>query len=62
MGKTVRPLLLHKTPEEVQTFIRQQLSEREPFYLQAQHVLDVNLMDNYEKIKITVDQLEKMIK
>ena len=62
MGKTGRPLLLHKTPEEVQTFIRQQLSEREPFYLQAQHVLDVNLMDNYEKIKITVDQLEKMIK
>ncbi len=61
MGKSVRPLLLNKTPEEIQLFIQQQLSEREPFYLKAKHIMDVNLMDNYEKIKTTVDQLEKMI-
>ncbi len=61
MGKSVRPLLLNKTPEEIQLFIQQQLTEREPSYLKAKYILDVNLMDNYEKIKITVDQLEKMI-
>ena len=37
MGKTVRPLLLNKTPEEVQAFICEQLQQREPFYKQAQH-------------------------
>jgi shikimate kinase len=61
MGKTVRPLLLNKTPEEVQVFIKQQLAEREPFYLKAKYTLDVNLMNNYEKIKTTVDQLKKLI-
>lgn len=30
MGKTVRPLLLGKTPEEVRAFIGEQLREREP--------------------------------
>lgn len=61
MGKTVRPLLLNKTSEEVQVFIKQQLAEREPFYLKAKYTLDVNLMNNYEKIKTTVDQLKKLI-
>ena len=55
MGKTVRPLLLNKTPDEVEAFIRKQLAEREQFYLKAKHVLDVNLMDNYDKIKTSVD-------
>ena len=30
MGKTVRPLLLNKTPDEVKTFIEAQLKQREP--------------------------------
>ena len=32
MGKSVRPLLLNKTPEEIDVFIREQLKLREPFY------------------------------
>ena len=32
MGKSVRPLLLNKTPEEVKVFIQEQLQKREPFY------------------------------
>ena len=51
MGKTVRPLLLNKTQEEVQVFIKEQLQKRESFYKKAKHTLDVNLMDNYDKIK-----------
>lgn len=61
MGKTVRPLLLDKTPEEVKVFIREQLKLREPFYTKAKYTLDVSLMDNYEKIKITVDRLKDLL-
>lgn len=59
MGKTVRPLLLNKTPDEVKAFIQEQLKEREKYYNKAKHVIDVTLMDNREKIKITVDAIRK---
>lgn len=61
MGKSVRPLLLNKTPDEVQTFIQQQLQQRETFYNKAKHIIDVNLMDDYEKIKITVGKLKQIL-
>lgn len=61
MGKTVRPLLLNKTPDEVERFISDQLAAREPHYLRAHHTLDVSLMDNYEKIKISVAQARAML-
>lgn len=54
MGKSVRPLLLNKTPEEVKVFIREQLEERETYYSKAKHTLDVNLMDNFDKIHMSV--------
>ena len=57
----MRPLLLNKTPEEVQTFIHEQLGQREAYYVQARHTLDVTLMDNYDKIKITVDKLKETL-
>lgn len=57
MGKTVRPLLLNKTPDEVKTFIEAQFKQREPFYAKAKHIVDVSLMDNKEKIKTTVDAI-----
>ena len=62
MGKTVRPLLLDKTEDEVQTFISRQLVERETYYNKAKYTLDVNLMDNYEKIKISVQKLRELLK
>ena len=61
MGKTVRPLLLDKTPEEVKVYIQEQLQQREPSYSQAKHTLDVTLMDNYEKIKISVAKLKETL-
>lgn len=57
MGKSVRPLLLNKTPDEVKTFIEAQLKQRAPFYAKAKHIVDVSLMDNKEKIKTTVDAI-----
>ena len=59
MGKTVRPLLLNKTPDEVKSFIQSQLKEREAYYNKAKHVIDVTLMDNKEKIKNTVDAIRR---
>ena len=61
MGKTVRPLLLDKTPEEVQTFIEERLRAREPYYTRAKYTLDVSLMDNYEKIKFSVASLKQLL-
>ena len=61
MGKTERPLLKGKSPEELQNFIREQLEKREPFYTKAHHILDVSLMDNYEKIKITIEKLRELL-
>ena len=61
IGKTERPLLKGKTPEELILFIREQLEKREPFYTKARYTLDVTLMDNYEKIKITVAKLRELI-
>ena len=54
MGKSVRPLLLNKTPEEVKVFIREQLEKRDTYYSKAKHTLDVNLMDNFDKIHMSV--------
>lgn len=61
MGKTERPLLKGKSSEELITFIREQLDKREAFYSKAQYVLDVDLMDDCEKIKITVERLREML-
>ena len=59
MGRTVRPLILNKTGDELLSYIKETLKEREPFYTQARHIVDVSLMDNYEKIAITIDLLRK---
>lgn len=61
MGKTRRPLLEGKTPEQLLGFVTEQLAQREQYYMQARHVLDVNLLDNYEKIKVSVDRLRSML-
>ena len=61
MGKTERPLLKNKTPEQLISFIKEQLQIREPFYSKAKHVLDVSLMDNYEKIQISVTNILDLI-
>ncbi len=61
MGKTERPLLKGKSPDELIAFIREQLEKREPFYAKAHHVLDVSLMDTYEKINISVTKAKELL-
>ena len=61
MGKSVRPLLQNKTSEEVEEFIKEQLQVSEPFYSKAKYTLDVNLMDDYDKIRIFVTKLRELL-
>jgi shikimate kinase len=61
MAKVERPLLKGKSREELLMFIREQLERREPFYTKAKYTLDVSLMDNYDKIKISVAKLREML-
>ena len=61
MGKTERPLLKNKTPEEMQVFIAEQLEKREPYYSKAKYTLNVDLLENYEKIKISVAKMRALL-
>ena len=60
LGKGVRPLLQGKTPEQLLEFITEQLAKREPFYSKAKHILDVNKLDSYEKVKISVSRIREL--
>ena len=60
-GKTERPLLKGKSPEQMMEYIKEQLVKREPFYSKARYTLNVDLMDNYEKIKISVDKIRELL-
>lgn len=62
MGKTERPLLKDKTPEETKAFIAEQLQQREKFYNKAKHIIDVTLMDSYEKIQLSVEKILEAVK
>ena len=61
MGRVERPLIKGKSPEELISFIKEQLATREQYYTKAQYTLDVTLMDNFEKIKITVEKLRELL-
>jgi len=61
MGKGDRPLLKGKSPDELIEFIKTQLSAREQYYNKARYTLDVTLMDNFEKIKITIERLKELL-
>ena len=61
MSKGDRPLLKGKSPEELITFIREQLSVREPFYQKAKYTLDVSLLDQYDKIQLSVEKLRELL-
>ena len=50
MSRGERPLLKGKSPEELRAFISGQLEERAPFYEKAQHTIDINVLDTFDKI------------
>jgi shikimate kinase len=50
-----------KSPEELIAYITEHLKEREPFYSQAQYTLDVSVLDDYDKIKVSVASLRNLL-
>ena len=61
MGKGVRPLLLNKTPEEVEVFIKEQLKQRELFYNKAKHIYDVDIIDSFDKLSESVQKIRNIL-
>ena len=60
MGKVVRPLLQGKSPEELTGFIRESLKERERFYLKAQYVVNIDLLETRDKVGESVRLLREV--
>lgn len=59
MAKGNRPLLKDKTPEELDAYVRAQLVEREPYYAKAHDVVDVNILDSFERIDDVVQMIRR---
>lgn len=62
MGKGVRPLLVGKTDEELRQYIVDSLEKRNPFYTKARHIIDIDVMDSFDKIDDTVSRVKALIK
>jgi shikimate kinase len=62
MARVERPLLKGKSQEELIAYITNHLKEREPYYEKARYTLDVNVLDDYDKIKVSVAKLKELIK
>ena len=61
MAKVERPLLKDKSPEELIAYITEHLKERAPFYEKARYTLDVNVLDNYDKIAVSVERIKSLL-
>ena len=61
MAKVERPLLKDKTPEELIAYITEHLKERAPYYEKAHYTLDVNVLDNYDKIATSVERIKSLL-
>jgi shikimate kinase len=57
MGKSVRPLIQGKSPEELDIFIRESMKERMPFYQKAKHTVNISLITKNSQIDEYVNQI-----
>ena len=62
VAKGTRPLLQGKDDQERYDYIKESLQEREPFYMKARHVIDIGLLENYEKVDECVALIREMLK
>ena len=61
MGKTVRPLIQGKSSEELIAYIETSLQKRLPYYQQAKHTLQIEVIHTKEQIKNYVEQILGLI-
>lgn len=61
MSKGHRPLLAGLSLEELPHHVAQQLEERAPYYEQAHHTINVDILDNFDKVKDVVNLIRKSL-
>ncbi len=59
MGKGVRPLLLGKSDEELMEYITEQVTKREKYYMQANHIVDIPCMEDEDKVSETIEKVKR---
>lgn len=57
MSRGERPLLKGKNPEELREYITEQVGLRSVYYEQAQHIIDINVLDTFDKINDIVQMI-----
>ena len=57
MGKTQRPLIQGKSPEELLDFIKETNQKRLPYYKKAKHTLSIDVINTNEDITHYVNQI-----
>lgn len=61
MSRGERPLLKDKTAEELAVYVETQLAARAPFYERAQHIVDIDVLDEAEKIDRIATQISGLV-
>lgn len=62
MGKSRRPLIEGKSPEELRAYIGQSLREREPYYRRAAHTVPIDIIRRSEQIDSYVAQIISLVR
>ena len=62
MGKSQRPLIQGKSPDELIQYIEESLEHRKPFYEKAKHCLDIEVIHTKEEISDYVHKIMDMVK
>lgn len=60
MGKSQRPLIQGKTPEQLEEYIKESLQKREQYYKKAKHILDINVIYTKEDIQGYAERIIEM--
>lgn len=61
MGKSIRPLIQGKTPEELEIYIRESLEARSPFYEKAKHIVEVPYLGDRKRVEQLVEKIAEQI-
>lgn len=60
-GKAKRPVIADKSDAELLSFIRGNLAQREPYYLQAERVLDSDHLENKAEISVMAREVAALL-
>jgi shikimate kinase len=61
IGRQKRPLLADKSDEEVKAFIVESLKKREPYYMQARHIVNIDLLTSNRRVQEAVDRIISIV-